>query len=70
MVEIHDVFWDSSRFSRKLPMCSVSGAFMSSPFPRRALVSVSDKADLGPFVRSLVDLGFEIVSTGGTRKFL
>ena len=43
---------------------------MSSSFPRRALVSVSDKAGLGPFVKSLVELGFEIVSTGGTRKFL
>jgi len=39
-------------------------------FPRRALVSVSDKSDLGPFIRGLVKLGFEIVSTGGTRRFL
>jgi phosphoribosylaminoimidazolecarboxamide formyltransferase/IMP cyclohydrolase len=38
--------------------------------PRRALVSVSDKSGLGPFVRGLVDLGFEIVSTGGTARFL
>ncbi len=37
---------------------------------RRALVSVSDKSGLGPFVRGLVALGFEIVSTGGTRRFL
>jgi phosphoribosylaminoimidazolecarboxamide formyltransferase/IMP cyclohydrolase len=37
---------------------------------RRALVSVSDKTGLGPFVKSLVDLGFEIISTGGTRRFL
>lgn len=37
---------------------------------RRALVSVSDKAELGPFVKGLVALGFEIVSTGGTRRFL
>jgi phosphoribosylaminoimidazolecarboxamide formyltransferase/IMP cyclohydrolase len=43
---------------------------MSTPFPRRALVSVSDKSELGPFIRGLVDLGFEIVSTGGTRRFL
>lgn len=37
---------------------------------RRALVSVSDKTGLEPFVRGLTDLGFEILSTGGTRKFL
>jgi phosphoribosylaminoimidazolecarboxamide formyltransferase/IMP cyclohydrolase len=43
---------------------------MASPFPRRALVSVSDKAELGPFVQGLVSLGFEIVSTGGTRRHL
>src|SRR5688572_6335290 len=36
----------------------------------RALVSVSDKTSLAPFVQGLVDLGFEIVSTGGTRKHL
>lgn len=41
-----------------------------SSFPRRALVSVTDKTDLGPFIKGLVDLGFEIVSTGGTRKHL
>lgn len=43
---------------------------MSQSSSRRALVSVSDKAGLGPFVKSLVELGFEIVSTGGTRKHL
>ncbi len=43
---------------------------MPSPFPRRALVSVSDKSELAPFVHRLVALGFEIVSTGGTRRFL
>src|SRR5712691_10858834 len=43
---------------------------MASQFPRRALVSVSDKSDLGPFIEGLVGLGFEIVSTGGTRRFL
>ncbi|MGE5193563.1 MAG: bifunctional phosphoribosylaminoimidazolecarboxamide formyltransferase/IMP cyclohydrolase [Deltaproteobacteria bacterium] len=43
---------------------------MASQFARRALVSVSDKSDLGPFVKGLVALGFEIVSTGGTRRFL
>jgi phosphoribosylaminoimidazolecarboxamide formyltransferase/IMP cyclohydrolase len=37
---------------------------------RRALVSVSDKSDLIPFVRGLADLGAEILSTGGTAKQL
>ncbi|MCA9088178.1 MAG: bifunctional phosphoribosylaminoimidazolecarboxamide formyltransferase/IMP cyclohydrolase [Planctomycetaceae bacterium] len=43
---------------------------MSSKFPRRALISVSDKSGLGPFVQGLVELGFEILSTGGTSRFL
>ncbi len=37
---------------------------------RRALVSVSNKEGLGPFVQQLVGLGFEILSTGGTKRFL
>ncbi|MEX0725709.1 MAG: bifunctional phosphoribosylaminoimidazolecarboxamide formyltransferase/IMP cyclohydrolase [Planctomycetaceae bacterium] len=37
---------------------------------RRALVSVSDKTGLEPFIKGLVALGFDILSTGGTRKFL
>jgi phosphoribosylaminoimidazolecarboxamide formyltransferase/IMP cyclohydrolase len=37
---------------------------------RRALVSVSDKSDLIPFVRGLADLGAEILSTGGTARQL
>ncbi len=37
---------------------------------RRALVSVSDKSDLIPFVKGLADLGVEILSTGGTAKIL
>jgi len=36
----------------------------------RALISVSDKTGLLPFVKGLNQLGFEIVSTGGTRKAL
>jgi phosphoribosylaminoimidazolecarboxamide formyltransferase / IMP cyclohydrolase len=32
----------------------------------RALLSVWDKRGLGPFARSLSELGFELVSTGGT----
>lgn len=37
---------------------------------KRALVSVSDKTGLVPFVRGLVSLGWEIVATGGTQKLL
>jgi len=40
------------------------------PAPRRALVSVSRKEGLVDFVREVVKLGFEIVSTGGTAKLL
>ncbi len=35
---------------------------------KRAILSVSDKADLIPFARALVALGVEIISTGGTAK--
>jgi phosphoribosylaminoimidazolecarboxamide formyltransferase/IMP cyclohydrolase len=35
---------------------------------RRALVSVSDKSDLIPFVEGLSKLGVEILSTGGTAR--
>ena len=41
-----------------------------SAFPRRALISVSDKSGLAEFAKGLADLGFEILSTGGTSKFL
>jgi phosphoribosylaminoimidazolecarboxamide formyltransferase/IMP cyclohydrolase len=37
---------------------------------RRALVSVSDKSDLIPFVKGLAELGAEILSTGGTARQL
>ncbi|WP_456276923.1 bifunctional phosphoribosylaminoimidazolecarboxamide formyltransferase/IMP cyclohydrolase [Bacillus sp. AK128] len=37
---------------------------------KRALISVSDKAGLVPFVKSLVEHGVEIISTGGTSKLL
>lgn len=37
---------------------------------QRALVSVSDKRDLVPFVKSLAERGIEILSTGGTAKAL
>ncbi|MCH2211410.1 MAG: bifunctional phosphoribosylaminoimidazolecarboxamide formyltransferase/IMP cyclohydrolase [Fuerstiella sp.] len=38
--------------------------------PKRALVSVSNKQGLDVFVRGLTEIGFEILSTGGTRRFL
>ena len=37
---------------------------------KRALVSVSDKNGLEPFVRGLTELGVEVISTGGTAKHL
>ncbi len=37
---------------------------------RYAIVSVYDKEGLEPFVRGLVGLGYTILSTGGTAKFL
>ncbi|HEY2888598.1 MAG TPA: bifunctional phosphoribosylaminoimidazolecarboxamide formyltransferase/IMP cyclohydrolase, partial [Candidatus Limnocylindrales bacterium] len=40
------------------------------PVPRRALLSVSDKAGLEELGRGLVALGFELVSTGGTAAAL
>ena len=43
---------------------------MNESKPRRALVSVSDKTKLASFVKVLTELGFEIVSTGGTRRHL
>ncbi len=43
---------------------------MASTTPQRVLVSVSDKSELAPFVQGLVDRGFEVISTGGTRRHL
>ena len=37
---------------------------------KRALVSVSDKTNLVEFVSGLVELGYEIISTGGTKRVL
>lgn len=37
---------------------------------KRALVSVSDKKNLVEFVSGLCELGYEIISTGGTKKAL
>ncbi|WHY78061.1 bifunctional phosphoribosylaminoimidazolecarboxamide formyltransferase/IMP cyclohydrolase [Neobacillus sp. WH10] len=37
---------------------------------KRALISVSDKGGVSEFASELVSLGFEIISTGGTKKML
>ncbi|MCX5726641.1 MAG: hypothetical protein NT030_05640, partial [Candidatus Saganbacteria bacterium] len=37
---------------------------------KRALVSVSDKTGLVKFAKGMKKLGIEIISTGGTAKFL
>ena len=37
---------------------------------KRALISVSDKRNLLSFVKELISLGYEIISTGGTKKAL
>ncbi|WP_066071495.1 bifunctional phosphoribosylaminoimidazolecarboxamide formyltransferase/IMP cyclohydrolase [Neobacillus soli] len=37
---------------------------------KRALISVSDKNGITEFARELVSLGFELISTGGTKKAL
>ena len=39
-------------------------------YPRRALISVSNKTGLTQFARGLIGLGFELLSTGGTCKTL
>ena len=37
---------------------------------KRALVSVSDKSGIVEFAKGLIDLGYEVLSTGGTAKVL
>ena len=37
---------------------------------KRALISVSDKTGIVEFARQVASLGFEIISTGGTKKVL
>jgi phosphoribosylaminoimidazolecarboxamide formyltransferase/IMP cyclohydrolase len=48
----------------------VARAESSLSVPRRALLSVSDKAGLLEFARGLAERGFELVSTGGTARAL
>ena len=40
------------------------------PAPPRALLSVHDKTGLSQFARALVEMGWELLSTGGTAKLL
>ncbi|WP_072369528.1 bifunctional phosphoribosylaminoimidazolecarboxamide formyltransferase/IMP cyclohydrolase [Hyphomicrobium sp. NDB2Meth4] len=42
----------------------------TAPRVARALLSVSDKSGLIPFARALVDMGVELISTGGTSAAL
>lgn len=42
----------------------------SQPAPRRALLSVWDKRGIVEFGRALVDLGYQVLSTGGTWRAL
>ena len=37
---------------------------------KRALVSVSNKENLIPFVKELINLEYQIISTGGTKKLI
>jgi phosphoribosylaminoimidazolecarboxamide formyltransferase/IMP cyclohydrolase len=48
----------------------LAGPGGAPPRPRRALLSVSDKAGLEEVARGLDTLGFELVSTGGTARAL
>jgi phosphoribosylaminoimidazolecarboxamide formyltransferase/IMP cyclohydrolase len=49
---------------------SVRRENVSSMTVKRALISVSNKEGIVPFVQALVDQGVEVVSTGGTKKTL
>ena len=37
---------------------------------KRAIISVSDKTGIVPFAAELAKLGYEIISTGGTKRTL
>ena len=37
---------------------------------KRALISLSDKTNVVPFAKKLKELGYDIVSSGGTAQFL
>ena len=70
MIELQDRSTNRSGDSPFENLISTTIENMSTSNPRRALVSVSDKSNLETFVKGLVELGFEIISTGGTRRFL
>src|SRR5258705_4060397 len=58
------------RASERTTTLDIDRAETAVPVPRRALLSVSDKTGLAAFGRDLVELGFELVSTGGTGRAL
>lgn len=58
----YDLFWQVIK--------QVSKEIEKEKNMKRALVSVSDKTGLTEFVSGLVNQGFEIISTGGTKKAL
>ena len=60
------VLADAVAVSGRAVHVNLSAADAAVPAPRRALLSVSDKAGLVELARALVDRGFELVSTGGT----
>ena len=43
---------------------------VKSNMSKRALISVWDKTGIVKFSKSLIDRGYEILSTGGTKKLL
>ncbi|GJP32039.1 hypothetical protein CLOM_g16583 [Closterium sp. NIES-68] len=48
--------------------CRTAVRVMASQSERRALISVSDKTGLDTLAKGLLDLGFTLVSTGGTAR--
>jgi phosphoribosylaminoimidazolecarboxamide formyltransferase / IMP cyclohydrolase len=55
---------------RRTTTLDIDRAEATVPTPRRALLSVSDKTGLATFGQGLIELGFELVSTGGTARAL
>jgi len=55
---------------RRRAVVDVARADASMAVPRRALLSVSDKMGLAVLGTGLVELGFELLSTGGTARAL
>lgn len=61
---------NSPYFALRLAGKCRSGRLVSPCMSRRALLSVSDKTGLVPFARRIQNIGFEILSTGGTKRAL